>query len=204
MKRMEKAFADKGYNVVVCNYASDRDVSAITTNLFESLEPYIAAAPEISFVTHSLGGIILRTAMSKGVPDNFGRAVLIAPPNHGSELIDGFSWIPFFKLMWGEPSLELGTGAGNAWTNLPPVNFPCGIIAGDGGIPPLSWFLPGRDDGKVTVESTRVSGVSDYKLLHAHHTYMPFNGEIISNTVFYIQNGSFPCGEIAAPENKEN
>ena len=57
----------------------------------------------MNFVTHSMGGIVVRTYLNKYQPDHLGRVVMIAPPNQGAYLADLLgNWLPY-KLIWGPP-----------------------------------------------------------------------------------------------------
>lgn len=190
MARMAAAVEEAGYHPVVCSYRSDRPIHVTATNLFAALEPVVRLAPRVHFVTHSLGGILLRDAFREKVPANLGRVVMLGPPNHGSEHIDVFAGMPFFDFFWGVPSRELGTDAKSFPRTLPPVDFPCAVIAGDsGGL--LGLFLPRPNDGKVTVSSARADGVGDVLVVHANHTFLPFDREAIRQTIAFLSTGRF-------------
>lgn len=188
---MAKAMREADFNTVVCSYSSDRPAHEIATNLFAALGSVIDAAPRVHFVTHSLGGILVRDAFaSAGAPENLGRVVMLGPPNGGSQHIDRFSRLPFFEAVWGTPAPELGTGTNALPALLPPIVFPCGVIAGsNGGL--LGWMLPSENDGKVTVESASAGGPSEIIVIPTGHTWMMRNDSVISNAIRFIRKGSF-------------
>ena len=190
MGKMARAAEAAGYNAVVCSYPSDRSVHATTTNLFAALAPIIDAAPRVHFVTHSLGGILVRDAFRDGMPQNLGRVVMLGPPNGGSQHIDRFAGLPLFKTFWGTPATELGTGTNSFPASLPPINFPCGVIAGsNSGL--LGWMLPGENDGKVTVTNTWTAGLADFLVLPTGHTWMMRNDTVIANTLAFLRTNRF-------------
>jgi len=50
------------------------------------------------------------------------------------------------------------------------VEFDLGVIAGNRSINPLlSLLLPGEDDGKVTVERTKIEGMNDFRIVPCSH-----------------------------------
>ena len=191
MRKMARAMNEAGYNAVVCSYPSDRSVHATATNLFAALTPVIDAAPRVHFVTHSLGGILVREAFRDGgAPANLGRVVMLGPPNGGSQHIDRFAGLPLFETLWGTPSSELGTGPDTLPARLPPIDFPCGVIAGTNpGI--LGWMLPGENDGKVTVASAGAGNPSEVLVLPTGHTWMMRNDAVISNALHFLKTGTF-------------
>ena len=191
MTRLQKRFAEAGYNTLVCTYRSSTDAHTISTNLFATLDPLMKPAPKVHFVTHSMGGILLRDYLKDGHPANLGRTVMLGPPNRGSELIDIFAGLPGFDPLWGKAGHDLGTGPDSLAVKLPPVDFTCGVIAGDRSITLLSVFIPGRDDGKVSLTNTFVEGISDRIVLHANHMLMPFSDIVGAEAFHYIQTGSF-------------
>jgi triacylglycerol lipase len=197
MKRLEWAFADKGYRVVNVNYSSTKlsieDTAALTLDgiLKERIQDPNA---KVHFVTHSLGGIILREYLANHQLTNLGRVVMIAPPNHGSELVDKFKHWPFFKFFTGPAGQQLGTDPGSVPQQLGPANFELGVIAGDSTLNPFySWFIPGPDDGKVSVASTRLEGMDDFIIVHSSHTYLPWRKQVVNASVQFVATGGFPA-----------
>ena len=190
MGKMAREMENAGYNAVVCSYPSDKSVHATATNLFAALAPIIETAPRVHFVTHSLGGILLRDAFRDGAPPNLGRVVMLGPPNGGSQHIDRFAGLPLFETFWGTPAPELGTGTNSFPASLPSIDFPCGVIAGSRhGI--LGWMLPGENDGKVTVTNAWTTGLADFVVLPTGHTWMMRNNAVISNVLAFLRTGAF-------------
>jgi len=150
-------------------------------------------AQRIHFVTHSLGGILVRYYLQHNEVTELGRVVMLAPPNHGSQIIDIFGDIPGFELFSGEPASQLGTrGPESVPAKLPPVDFELGVIAGTRSISPIfSFALPDRDDGKVTVESTKVEGMRDFIEMPFNHTFIMRSNAVIEQVIHFLQHGSF-------------
>jgi len=69
-----------------------------------------------------------------------------------------------------------------AFHQLRPPTFALGVIAGDprSSNPWFSAWLPGPDDGKVSVESTKVDGMTDFRVVHRTHTWIMCGKEVIA------------------------
>ena len=180
-----------GYDVHSLRYASTSAApDALAAQLHEQVQACCAQAARVHFVTHSLGGILTRALLAKEAPANLGRVVMLAPPNHGSELVDVFGYA--FGWALGPTGRELGTGPTSLPNRLPPPSFPLGIIAGTSSWNPVgSYVLPGESDGTVSVESTRLDGMSDFVALPSSHTWILYSDAAADQVLEFLRAGHF-------------
>ena len=162
-----------------------------------------AGASPVHFVTHSMGGILVRQYLAGNAVDGLGRVVMLAPPNPGSEAADSLRDLAWFQYLNGPAGVQLGTGGDGIAARLGPVDFPLGVIAGsehsvfDGW---LSSRFPGDNDGKVSVERAAVEGMTDMLVLPETHTFIVVDAEAIAQTRYFLRNGRFyRPGPPAAP-----
>ena len=121
---------------------------------------------------------------------------MLGPPNNGSELVDYFKSSPFINTLFsqlnGPSGQQLGTEASSKPNSLGPVNFSLGIIAGSKSKNPLfNSILPSTSDGKVTVASTKLEGMTDHLELEVDHTFMMNDERVIKATLNFLESASF-------------
>ena len=203
MRALQELLEFQGYRVVNNGYPSE-------SARIRGLVPYVQAAADecgeetVHFVTHSLGGILVRAWLAQAHPPNLGRVVMLAPPNHGSEIVDRLAESDLLRdaAEWlnGPAMAQLGTRGPSIPNELPAVDFDLGVIAGDVPINPLGPLLiEGPNDGTVSVESTRIEGMNDHVVIGATHTLIMVNPVAMAQVLIFLDTGAFDHG-LTVPE----
>ena len=193
MNKMEKMLTEAGFNVRNIGYEStEYPLEVLAEQTLPRAIEACSSADTIHFVTHSMGGILLRQYLQDHDIDGLGRVVMLGPPNQGSEVIDRYRELPGFSWIGGPAGMQLGTGAESIPRSLGSVTFDLGVIAGNRTVNPiLSRSLPDKDDGKVSVASTRVEGMNEHLEMPVTHVFMMRDKEVAMQVIHYLQYGSF-------------
>ena len=209
MTTLEQALSEQGYTVVNMDYPSTEHpiehladiyvpqaINQCDTQSNTHSTAHIKTRSNINsnthFVTHSMGGILVRDYVNRYGSANIGRVVMLGPPNQGSEAVDKLRFLPVFGWLHGPAGLQLGTDQQSRVKQLGAVDFELGVIAGTQSINPLlSVLIPGTDDGKVSVENTKVAGMKAHKIMSVTHPMMMKNKEVIAQIVQFLATGKF-------------
>lgn len=187
---------DENYSVINIGYPStERDVKAISREYLRDVikKNCPDKTKKIHFVTHSMGGIVVRDYINNSENTNrFGKVIMLAPPNNGSEIIDNVKGIKALEAMIGPAGMELGTDEADTPKSLGEAKVPTGVVIGTGKlIPLLSLFVEEENDGLVTIESAKLEGMKDFKVETSSHTMITFNDQVIEYVVNFLKSEKF-------------
>ena len=205
MSKMETALEEAGFKTVNHDYPStEHGIAKLSKDEISAAIHQCSLDDTIHFVTHSLGGILVRYYVQNQGLEQLGRVVMLGPPNEGSHVVDLLRNSPGFELINGPAGQQLGTEETSIPNQLGPANFDVGIIAGSSSINLiLSTMLENPDDGKVSVDSTKLEGMSDHIVLPVTHPLMMKNDEVIFQTVHFLKSGKFKHATVP-DQNTEN
>ncbi len=191
MKPLAEHLKQHGYQPHLLSYPSRK--ADIATLSKEHLEPMVAelqqsGVTKIHFVTHSMGGILVRDLLARHPLPELGAVVMLAPPNQGSQIVDKIGHWKAFSYINGPAGNQLGTNKLGIIHQLPSPHFPLCIIAGDRSINPInSQMIPGKDDGKVSIENTKLEGMHQHIVLHRTHPMIMRAPETFQHTLAFLQ-----------------
>mgnify|MGYP001819563882 FL=1 len=196
MNKMERELAAAGFATANIDYPSREHT---VEELAELAVPEGIAAcraregvDTIHFVTHSLGGILVRQYLSNHELPELGRVVMLGPPNQGSVAVDELRDVPGFDWLNGPAGRQLGKGENSVPLKLGPADFELGVIAGNRSIDPItSAVLENPDDGRVSVEDTKLDGMADFIVVDHSHAFMMRMRRTIELTETFLRNGRF-------------
>jgi pimeloyl-ACP methyl ester carboxylesterase len=197
MRKLEEGFLQAGYKTLNIDYPSKvLSIEELASNFLPEKLKTASKEDTIHFVTHSMGGLIVRTYLAKNKLPHLGRVVMLSPPNHGSELADFLKKTPvirwLYRKIFGPAGQQLGTGHKKFAIAQENINFELGIIGGTRVINPLGYFLIKEpSDGTVSVASTKITGMKAHMVLPVDHLLMVKDKELIRQTMHFIQHGEF-------------
>lgn len=206
MAPMQLALVEEGYDTVNLDYASTS--KNIETIAREDYPPAVARCADfkpkrVHFVTHSLGGIVLRKAFASSKPENLGHVVMLSPPNQGSKLVDKIKDWWLYRQLMGPAGQQLVSGEKGVPGQLGKADFSLGIITGNRHTFFDSWFatvIPGKDDGKVSIESAQLEGMADFLITEDTHPFIMRSSYVQKETIHFLQHGKFSHKQLSVSQ----
>src|SRR4051812_48020884 len=163
-----------GFKTFCMGYPTTRGSVESHALLLDNVVRSLEGISEINFIAHSLGNLVVRhwiddfTAAGRTLPkgQSIGRMVMLAPPNRQPKLATILVRGTLANFVAGPAAEAMAT----KWETLEPKlatpHFEFGVLAGGkGDSKGYNPLLPGDDDGVITVESTRLPGARDFRLV---------------------------------------
>lgn len=200
MRSLQRFLVRQEYFVINQGYASRRaGIAELCRHLVHDILKQLPSQGKIHFVTHSLGGILLRYGLQHWqLPqERLGRAVMLAPPTQGSEVVDVLRHLPILPKIMGPAFSELGTDENSIPHQLlkkdsEHLAMEVGVIAGTVSYEP--WFAPlfnSPNDGKVSVERSRHPAMTDFRVVQTGHTFIMNDKRVRQHILHFLQFGCF-------------
>ncbi|MBE9554289.1 MAG: alpha/beta hydrolase [Proteobacteria bacterium] len=190
---LERALTSAGYQVAAISYASTRRSVARNADDLNELIENLEGVDRISFVTHSLGGLVVRDLLARGDAPWRKRIavnalVMTAPPSRGSRMADVLQYVPPVNLILWRGLFDSRTSTVAA---LPAPDVPFAIIAAGRGGAGWNPLLAGDDDLIVSVEETRLDGAADWMRVNGIHAFVMNYPDSIAATIDFIEHKRF-------------
>ncbi|WP_395339215.1 esterase/lipase family protein [Ningiella sp. W23] len=197
MAGLERHLQSEGYTTINISYPSTE--YDIPTLVSEYVAPVLEQFPRHSatqtssalhFVTHSMGGILVRHLLQEYEVANLGRVVMLAPPNSGSEIVDSTMNLPFSSP--SPATVQLSTAANSFVNQLGPANYELGIIAGNANNNIITnALIDGENDGVVSVKSTYMENMQDCIVVPLKHYRLRGDAKVKMQVSHFLNKGVF-------------
>jgi triacylglycerol lipase len=194
MKPVELSLRHAGYSVVNVSYpVRKKPIEELAT----LVDGYVqrcrdTGATRIHFVTHSLGGIVVRQWLHGHVLPEAGRFVMLGTPNGGSEIADRYKDDWWYRISTGPAGQEIGTGPDDLPHRLGPPPIETGVIAGTRAANrAYSEWLGGANDGKVSLASAHLDGIADFVTVDNSHYFLPRSAAALRQVRVFLATGRF-------------
>lgn len=193
MKVLASYTGAKGYSVININYPStQKNLEELVESVWIDISSQLIENKPVHFICYSMGGLLVRAMLNKYRPLMLGRVVLIGTPNNGSEIADFFKNNWFYKKIFGPAGQQLITDQSNIKHLFGIIDYDLGIIAGSMSLDPIcSRLIKEKNDGKVSITSTKLAGMKDHIIIKSSHMFLPYSKQVLSQTVYFLQHGSF-------------
>lgn len=193
MQPLARALENQGFSTLNIPYASGRMPIANLVAHVRSQVEKVAGDQPIHFITHSLGGILVRSLLAESVPWQMGKIIMLAPPNRGSEIVDWSRNHPLLHRVLGPAGRSLSSdGVPRELPELPPEIEAAVIMGSRCSIPVFRKLLGSENDGIVSAAKGRIGGLQGFSVIDADHTFIQMHPETIRLSLHFLKTGEWP------------
>jgi len=183
-----------GFRPIAIRYPSRREpIDALARRVGAELDRRIVERETtVHFLTHSLGGIVLRSLLSqRRMPFPLGSVVMLAPPNQGSRLAERLGDHALFRLATGPAGQQLRGGPQSLPARLGPADCAVGVIAGNRAASPWAFLVERESDGTVEVDEAALEGMADFLVVPHGHTFVMNDPAVIDQAIHFFRHRRF-------------
>lgn len=190
MQPLARALENEGFSTLNIPYPSSRlPIHRLVAHVRKQVKEKVGDEP-VHFITHSLGGILLRSLLAEEVPWKTEKVVMLAPPNAGSEIIDWSKKHPLLHTAIGPAGRELASdGVPRTLPSLPPDVQAAVIMGNRCSIPIFKKLLGEENDGIVSAAKGRIDGLVGFSVINADHTFIQMHPEAIRLSLEFLKTG---------------
>ena len=195
LRKVERALRACGFATLNLDYASRRKpLEALAADIHPDITAFAnTTGGPLHFVAHSMGGLLTRVYVVRHRPATLGRVVMLGTPNGGSEVADLLKHLSIYRAFYGPAGQQLTTTQDADLMSLPPPDYAVGVIAGIRSLDPIAsrFILPRPNDGRVSVQSSKLANMTDHIMVQASHTGLTRHPVAIDQTIAFLREGRF-------------
>ncbi len=190
MNQMAEVMRKEGYTVVPFDYPSTRVGIDQSADFLQQVIERLVGIKTIHFVTHSMGGLVVRSWSGRYEDRRIGRLVMLGVPNRGAWMAERVQGNLLFRILYGPAGQQLGSDPEGFIAKLATPRFEFAVIAGQAGKPGgYNPLVPGDDDGTVAISSTRLPGATDFAAIRGLHSFLMNQPQVIDWTRRFLKSG---------------
>ncbi len=180
LDKMAEEVRVRGFEPVQFNYASTQGTIKDHALALNRVLAGLKGVRTVSFITHSMGGPLVRQALALQKPEfAVGRVVMLAPPSQGSGVARTLSGYALFRFVLGPALTDLASPAMQVLEDPP---SPFAIVAGRASV----FSNEGEGDGVVSIEETKMEHMSKHLVVPVSHTFIMDDPAVISFSTDFI------------------
>jgi pimeloyl-ACP methyl ester carboxylesterase len=195
MQGLARFLAARGHRTLNLDYPSTRrPIEAIAVQIHPEIVPFARSVPgKLHFVGHSMGGLVIRAYLHRYRPPNLGCVVMLGTPNQGSEVADILKNRWAYRKFFGPAGQQLVTELTATDALFGRIDYRLGVIAGSRSIDPISSLIIGDpNDGRVSIERTKIVGMTDHVVVAVSHAFLPASKQVHRLVLEFLCQGRFP------------